>query len=194
VAPKRMATELKKSNVTTLSLSVPTVDEVRAKACAAAFGNPVVSNIYRGLVAEVIVGTALGSEWRMCSGDWRGWDFEHPSGLRLEVKQSAARQTWTGTRKATVPIFDIRTRTGYFEGADWVADPRRFAHIYVFAFHPITEASADHCDPRQWCFHVVAANRLPSSKTISLAKVTLLSGSVPWLDLGAAVESMRAIL
>jgi hypothetical protein len=92
--------------------SPPTVDEIRAKVCAAAFGGPLVSNIYRGLVAEIIVGAALGAEWQLCSGDWRGWDFEHPTGLRLEVKQSAARQTWTGTRKATVPIFDIRTRTG----------------------------------------------------------------------------------
>ena len=31
--------------------SVPTVDEIRAKACAAAFGDPLVSNIYRGLIA-----------------------------------------------------------------------------------------------------------------------------------------------
>jgi hypothetical protein len=58
----------------------PTVNEIRAKVCAAAFGDPLVSNIYRGLVAEIIVGAALGSEWRLCSGDWCGWDFDHPSG------------------------------------------------------------------------------------------------------------------
>lgn len=138
---------------------VPSVDEIRAKVCAAAFGSPLVSNIYRGLVAEIIVGAALGPEWELCSGDWRGWDFEHPTGLRLEVKQSAARQTWTGTRRATVPIFDIRTRTGYFDRADWVADPRRFAHIYVFAHHPIMDASADHRDPSQWRFHGLRRHR-----------------------------------
>jgi hypothetical protein len=151
-------------SIANLSSRVPTADEIRARSCAAAFGDFLVSNIYRGLVAEIIVGAALGSDWRLCSGDWRGWDFEHPTGLRLEVKQSAARQTWTGTRKATVPKFDIRTRTGYFEGADWVADPRRFAHIYVFAHHPVMDASADHCDPSQWRFHVVAADRLPVVK------------------------------
>ena len=70
--------------------TMPTVDEIRAKACAAVFGEPLISNIYRGLVAEIIVGAALGSEWQFCSGDWRGWDFEHPTGCRLEVKQSAA--------------------------------------------------------------------------------------------------------
>src|SRR5437868_5833677 len=36
---------------------VPSVDEIRAKVCAAAFGSPLVSNIYRGLVAEIIVGS-----------------------------------------------------------------------------------------------------------------------------------------
>lgn len=173
---------------------IPTVEEIRAKVCAAAFGNPLVSNIFRGLVAEIIVGEALGADWQFCSGDWRGWDFEHATGCRLEVKQSAARQTWTGTRKATVPIFDIRARTGYFEGADWVADPRRYAQIYVFAHHPITDASADHRDPRQWRFHVVATDRLPAFKTISLAKMSLLSDAVLWVDLRAAVESARGLL
>jgi hypothetical protein len=174
--------------------SVPTVDEIRAKACAAAFGGPLVSNIYRGLVAEIIVGMALGSEWRLRSGDWSGRDFEHPTGLRLEVKQSAARQTWTGTRKATTPIFDIRTRTGYFEGANWIADPRRFADIYVFAHHPLMDESADHRNPDQWRFNVVATDRLPVGKTISLVKVSLLSGAVPWVDLKAEVENVRATL
>jgi hypothetical protein len=171
---------------------LPAVDEIRAKACAAAFGEPLISNIYRGLIAEIIVGAALGPEWNMCSGDWRGWDFEHVAGSRLEVKQSAARQTWTAGRAATKPIFDIRARTGYFEGADWIADPRRFADIYVFAHHPIMGASADHRDPIQWRFHVVPADRLPAGKTISLAKVALLADGVPWSDLKSVVESLRS--
>jgi hypothetical protein len=175
-------------------LAIPTVDEIRAQLCAAAFGSPLISNIYRGLVAEIIIGAALDPEWQLCSGDWRGWDFEHPAGLRLEVKQSAARQTWTGERKATTPIFDIRARTGYFEGADWVADPRRFAHIYIFAHHPIMDESADHRDPRQWRFYLIPTTRLPAGKTISLVKVALLSDAVPWIGLKAAIENLRAIL
>jgi hypothetical protein len=174
------------------SLLIPTIDQIREKACAAAFGDRLVSNIYRGLVAEIIVGAALGSEWRLCSGDWRGWDFEHASGWRLEVKQSAARQTWTRSRPTTKPIFDIRARAGYFEGADWVPDPRRFAEIYVFAHHPIMDETADHRDPSQWRFHVVAADQLPVGKTISLVKVVRLADAVRWTELQAAVESIRA--
>jgi hypothetical protein len=55
----------------------PTVDDIRTMACAAVFSGRLVSNMYRGLVAEIIVGAALASEWQMCSGDWRGWDFQH---------------------------------------------------------------------------------------------------------------------
>jgi hypothetical protein len=169
----------------------PTIDEIRVAACAAAFGDPVVSNIYRGLIAEIIVSAALAPEWSLCSGDWRGWDFEHSSGSRLEVKQSAARQTWTGQRPATKPIFDIRVRSGYFEGADWIADPRRFAEIYVFAHHPVIDASADHRDARQWRFYVVAASRLPEAKTISLVRIATLADPVPWDAVKAAVENLR---
>jgi hypothetical protein len=171
---------------------VPTVDEIRDKAGAAAFGEPLVSNIYRGLIAEIIVGAALAPEWRLCSGDWRGWDFEHETGCRLEVKQSAARQTWTGSRPATKPIFDIRTRSGYFEGADWIADPRRFADIYVFAHHPIMDATADHRDVRQWQFYLVPVNLLPTGKTISLAGVARLAAPNSWVELKAGVEVMRS--
>jgi hypothetical protein len=172
----------------------PTADQIRAKLCAAAFGETLVSNIYRGLVAEIIVGAALDPEWRLCSGDWRGWDFEHAEGCRLEVKQSAARQTWTGSRSASKPIFDIRARKGYFEGADWVSDPRRFADIYVFAYHPIMDTTADHLDPLQWRFHVVPTNRLPEGKTISLARLASLSNDVPWTGLECAIENSRMTL
>jgi hypothetical protein len=158
------------------------------------FGNPLIANNYRGLVAEIIVGAALGSEWRMCSEDWRGWDFEHAAGCRLEVKQSAARQTWTGMRPATKPIFDIRVRTGYFEGADWVSDHRRFADIYVFAHHPVVDATADHRDVLQWRFYIVSAKCLPAGKTISLVRIAVLADPVPWTGLATAVETMRAAL
>jgi hypothetical protein len=115
-------------------------------------------------------------------------------GSRLEVKQSAARQTWTGTGKATAPIFDIRTRTGYFEGVNWVADHRRFAHIYIFAYHPIVDESANHLDAGQWRFHVVETDRLPAGNTIRLVKVALLSDATPWIGLKTVVEGVRATL
>jgi hypothetical protein len=175
------------------AISVPTAERIRANAAHETFGGPLISNTYRGLIAEIIVSEALGADWDMCSGDWRGWDFQHRDGCRLEVKQTAARQTWTASRAATKPKFDIRTRTGYFEGADWVADPRRFADIYLFAYHPIFNDTADHCDPRQWRFHVIMSNRLPPGKTISLSKIAPLSEQLAWENLGEAVEALRLL-
>ena len=72
-----------------------------------------------------------------------------------------------------------------------MADPRRFADIYIFAHHPITDESADHRDPRQWRFYLVSADCLPPEKTISLKKITALTDGVPWADLGMAVKNKR---
>ena len=171
------------------AISVPTSDRIRTRATHEAFGGPLISNIYRGLIAEIIVGEALGTDWFICSGDWRGWDYEHRDGCRLEVKQSAARQTWTGARAPSKPIFDIRARTGYFEGAEWVVDSRRLADIYVFAYHPIFDDKADHCNPHQWRFHVTMSNRLPAGKSIGLAKVASMSEQVGWENLREAVSA-----
>jgi hypothetical protein len=175
-------------------MAIPTTDDIRAKASALAYGNPLIENSYRGLIAEIIIGEALGSEWRQCSGDWGGWDFEHAAGYRLEVKQSAARQTWAAPKKPSPPSFDIKKRTGYYEGTAWISQAGRFAHIYVFAYHPIRDDSADHCDPSQWQFYVVPTTQLPAKDSIGLNGVGLLTAAVSWSQLAAAVEQVRLAL
>jgi hypothetical protein len=172
-------------------MSTPGPDQIRAKVSARAFGNPVIQNDFRGLVAETIAESALEPTWRCCSGDWLGWDFEHLDGSKLEVKQSAARQTWTAPKRPSPPTFDIRPRSGFYVGSEWRAEVGRHANIYVFAYHPITDASADQLDPAQWVFYVVAANRLPPNKTIGLTRVTSLASASPWEVLFAAVEQVR---
>jgi hypothetical protein len=173
-------------------MSTPGPDQIRAKVSARAFGNPVIQNDFRGLVAETIVESALGPTWRCCSGDWLGWDFEHLDRTRLEVKQSAARQTWTAPKRPSPAIFDIRTRSGYYIGNEWHPGVGRHAHIYVFAYHPIADTAANHLDPNQWVFYVLAAERLPANKTIGLARVTSLTSAARWEALLAAVELVRS--
>jgi hypothetical protein len=56
---------------------LPTVAEICAKAAEIKFGEPLVVNTDRGFVAEVIVGQALGAEWRWLARDFTGWDFQH---------------------------------------------------------------------------------------------------------------------
>jgi hypothetical protein len=174
-------------------MATPTVDDIRSKASALAYGKPLIENSYRGLIAEIIIGEAL-SDWQQCSGDWRGWDFEHATGYRLEVKQSAARQTWAAPKNPSPASFDIRERSGYYKGATWISQAGRLAHIYVFAYHPIRDDSADHRDPSQWQFYIVPTTRLPATKRIGLAKVALLAPAVSWPQLAAAVERTRGAI
>jgi len=61
-------------------------------ACAATFDRALVTNIFRGIVAEAIVAMAL-PDWQWVSADYSPFDFQHPDGCRLEVKQSALRQS-----------------------------------------------------------------------------------------------------
>lgn len=139
-----------------------------------------------------MVDYALRPDWRHCSGDWKGWDFEHIDGTRLEVKQSAAQQTWAAPRSKSLPRFDIRERTGYWDnGSTWIARPGRYAQIYVFAYHPVGGDAADQRDPRQWQFHVVRAARLPVARTIALSKLRTLSQTLNWDGLFGAVEQDR---
>jgi hypothetical protein len=175
-------------------MSPPTIDDVRITASEAAFGRPIVQNNLRALVVEVIVGHALTPCWRWCSEDWYGWDFVHEDGARLEVKQSAARQSWVAPKNSRPkPRFDIRERTGFYDGAIWYEKTGRHANIYIFAYHPIIDDRADHRDARQWRFYVTATTQLPNTKSIGLSAVRALSPELEWGDLRHAVEREREL-
>jgi len=155
------------------------IGDVIAKVSQVAFGKPLVTNVLRGHVAEAIIALALEPEWSWCSADYAGWDFERADGLRLEVKQSAAMQSWS-TGKPSKAIFDVAARTGYWEaGTEWIAMAGRPAHLYVFAHHGIYGDDADHRDPSQWQFYVTAARDLPDAKQIGLSSITRLTSPVP---------------
>lgn len=124
------------------------VERIKAKAADAAFGRPLVNNVLRGLLVEAIVAEALGDEWTWCAAGYASWDFENADGVRLEVKQSAARQSWASAQPS-VCSFDIAPRKGRWESGIWIAEPGRAASIYVFAHHPLNGDDADHRDPAQ---------------------------------------------
>lgn len=113
--------------------------------------------------------------------------------VRLEVKQSSVRQTWA-SRQPTPGLFDIRVRTGYFVGSEFVAEPGRNAEIYVFAHHPVADDTADHRNPSQWRFHVVPASALPPTKTISLVNVRKLAPAVGIEEVGEQIEASAAAM
>jgi len=161
------------------------------RAGQAIFGKPLVSNNYRGILVEAIVADALGSGWNWVSEDWAAWDFERSDGVRLEVKQSAALQSWhqSGLKKPN-PRFDCAARTGRWEGSQWHPETQRFADIYIFAYHGEMNAElADHRIPDQWTFFVVSEASLPVQKTIGLTKVRELASQAHHINLQDVVEA-----
>jgi hypothetical protein len=156
------------------------------------FGSPLLRNSIRGEIVEEIVAMALEPSWELCSGDWGACDLVHPaSKLRIQVKQSAARQSWHLAEPAPAsPRFSIAPKTGRWEEGDsWVAEPGRNAEVFIFAWHPLTGAAADHRDPQQWLFHVVPERDLPLQKSISLASVRSLAPPVTFTALASAVRA-----
>ncbi|OYU72120.1 MAG: hypothetical protein CFE32_24690, partial [Alphaproteobacteria bacterium PA3] len=107
------------------------IKRVYKKASKAAFGNPLITNINRGLVAEAIIAIALEPDWMWVSADYASWDFERADGIKLEVKQSASLQSWTqafhGSNRQSKPSFDIAARTGYWQDQKWVPQVGRAA-------------------------------------------------------------------
>lgn len=166
--------------------------QIHAEA-ARPFERPIMTNIHRADYVEAIVGVALADTgWRRMT-PWDSWDFEHTqSKCRLEVKQSAAAQSW-GTVRASPARFDTAPRTGY-----WNEDEQRFirgtrchAHIYVFAWHDHGEDAADQRDPTQWEFYVISEHDLPNQKSIGLSIIRGMASPITFADLAAAVDTVR---
>lgn len=166
----------------------------------------VMSNLMRPAYVEFMIAVILGKGWRLVSADWAGWDLENAQGARLEVKQSAARQTWTDRSSlAGRPgrgVFDIAVRRGYWRegGFEYVElDGRRPADLFIFAWHPVEALEqADHRDPAQWQFFVVPEDQLPpQQKTIGLGGVQRLAEPSLEKDLpervGAALSGLKRL-
>ena len=107
------------------------------------YERPVMNNVDRGGFVECMVAALLGTEWGLTwilGDDWLPWDIEHmPSGAKIEVKQSAARQSWQppNVSNARAPRFDIAPRQQYSPTARrWTGKPARAADLYIFGWHP----------------------------------------------------------
>ena len=77
------------------------------------FGCPLLRNSIRGELVEEMVAQALEPEWALCAGDWAACDLKQVGGpLRIQVKQSAARQSWHGELSPPPrPRFSIAHKT-----------------------------------------------------------------------------------
>ena len=170
----------------------PSREEILGRLFSRLYGSPVVRNDLRGELVEEIVGVALAPEWRLCGGDWGACDLRHEkSGQTIQVKQSAARQSWvSGSRGYGRPRFSIASKTGRYEGAVWIPGEGRNADIFIFAWHGMTGADCDHADPAQWKFFVVSEVALPAQKSLGLQELARLTTAVDFSDLKDAVLAL----
>jgi hypothetical protein len=167
-----------------------TSDAIAAIAGNAIFGKPLVTNVYRSVLTEAIVAAAL-PEWKWCSEDYAAYDFIHPDGTRLEVKQSAVRQSWAADKPSRLQ-WDIAARKGYWQGNTWVKEVGRNTDVYVLCSHPVATDDADHRDPAQWQFYVIAARDLPETKTMVLGSLARLTDPVGFDELEQRVTEVRS--
>lgn len=167
-----------------------TKDEVIQKAADFIFGKPLVTNVYRSVLVEAIIDIVL-PDWDWCAADYASHDFVHrPDRIRLEVKQSALKQSWE-TKTPAKPSWDIKPRTGEWLNGTWVPGKGRKADIYVLALHRDYGDGADHRDPTQWRFFVILASDLPKTQRLQLKKAQLLAQDVGVEGLATEVEKLR---
>ena len=149
------------------------------------FGKPLITNVYRSVIVEALVAVAL-PDWQWVSADYFEHDFLHADGTRLEVKQSAMKQTWA-TKGTAKPAWDIAERKQVWKDDRWVPMAGRHADIYVLALHDVVDETADHREPSQWKFLVIPTFKLPTAKKIGLGPASRLSDLVDVDGLSAAV-------
>lgn len=155
------------------------MDDLPTRLAKRLFDRQFVQNSFRGAFVEELIAPHLQPfGWAHCGDDWGSWDFEHESGTRLELKQSAAIQSWSKSdAEPMTPSFSIERKSGYYHGATWISSVGRPAHIYAFAWHGVlSRDEADHRRVDQWQFFPVLAARLPAEqKSIRLSVVKGLS-------------------
>ncbi|WP_420462732.1 hypothetical protein [Candidatus Palauibacter sp.] len=156
------------------------------------YDQPVMNNVHRSEYVEAIVALALRDSGWTRKAPWDAWDLEHKSGVRLEVKQSAAAQSWGSGETQRPPRFDIASRTGYWDDKEgsWVPQPGRHANVYVFAWHGESRETPDQRDPISWEFYAVPERDLPSQKTIGLTAIRDLASRCDVEGLPSAVDEV----
>ncbi len=157
------------------------------------FDVPLIQNDLRGLYAEHLIAELLGDEWNAVGSAWAGWDLEHEDGTKIEVKSSAAKQSWEPSKNGkSLPAFNIKASKFHWrDGSSRLKSDGRLAQIYIFAWHGNDTKDADQWDADQWEFFVVPTDMLPDQKSISLGPLKHLVRSVKHKELLGKVDNIR---
>lgn len=153
-----------------------------------------VNNAWRGVLAEFLVGSALGCVAGKTRVEWDGCDFRF-EGIRVEVKSTAYLQSWNQDGLTRDLSFDIKARYAWDAETNLSAtEASRFADVYVFCLLAHQDkATVDPLNLEQWRFYVMPARRLPATARLGLGTLERLSPEIPsYQDLAAAVRRAAA--
>ena len=157
----------------------------------------VVSNYTRGILAEYIVGKALG-----CIKDddvrdeGRAYDLDTQAGVRIEVKSAAYVQSWQQSRLSKISFNVPKTFGWDRETNKFDKEKKRQADVYVFAllFHK-DKKTVNPLNISQWEFFVLLTKLLDqrerSQHSITLPSLKKLTDSVSFFELGQAIEKAK---
>ncbi len=148
----------------------------------------VLSNAPRGVLAEFLVGHALGAV-DSPREEWASFDLETREGIRVEVKSAAYVQSWCQDELSQIS-FNI--------GRTWNEDgtkQERPSDVYVFAL--LAERDKQKVNPLdigQWEFYVVSTSELDQAfedqATVRINPLREVVGEkVPYAELEARVKS-----
>lgn len=143
------------------SVSAATVSALRRCRISGAGPIPTLDNALRGILAEYLVGLALGVVGENSRVEWEAFDLVTTSGLKVEVKSTAYLQSWQQV-DFSAPTFSIREARGWNAAENtWAVERTRAADVYVFCvFLARDRRTANPLDTRQWEFHVTSSARL----------------------------------
>lgn len=151
-----------------------------------------VSNATRGILAEFIVGTALGIDMNVLRDEWDAYDLITKEGIKIEVKSSAYLQCW-GQKKFSNISFSInKTKSWDYERDKRIKESKRHADIYVFCHLKHTDQETiDPLKMEQWDFYVLPTSRLDnyerSQSSITLNSLRKLTDAKPYSELKTAI-------
>ncbi|MBB3036606.1 hypothetical protein [Hoyosella altamirensis] len=139
-----------------------------------------VSNRLRGVLAEYIVGLALGCVTDQVRTEWDAADLRLPDGTLIEVKSAAYIQSWQQTQHSAVS-FNISPTTGWDATTNTVSEERkRQADVYVFCLLKHRDKqTVNPLEVNQWDFYVMPTEqineRLGEQRTVSLSRLLSLN-------------------
>ncbi len=160
------------------------------------FAHRILENSFRGYWCEYMIAEALGPTVRAVGLGWNAWDLqigddksEFPDRIRIQVKNSAARQSWhTQSSPISKSVFHLsyRKRPFYFEDQNpgvHCEEIGFMCELFVLCFHDGEDIdSVDQREPGEWKFYllpVIGPNAAVTEEELAWASKKVASNGRP---------------